>query len=143
MAGLAAISPKEVAGLAVISLKRLMMRPSIERTYNRYQTFSSCLSYASALCLIALSFLRYGYLRYASLRHAYFRHAYSRCGYLRYDFLRYVSLRYASFRDGHLQNRLFAIQLWIDAFMIWTILFQILIIEFCQIYLHKYEPILL
>ena len=32
------------------------------------------------------------------------------------------------FRDGHLQNRLVAIQLWIDAFMIWTILFQVLII---------------
>ena len=47
------------------------------------------------------------------------------------------SLRYASLRDGHLQNRLVAIQLWIDAFMIWTILFQILIIEFC----HRYTSI--
>ena len=27
-------------------------------------------------------------------------------------------LRYASFRDGHLQNRLVAIQLWIDAFKV-------------------------
>ena len=71
--------------------------------------------YGSALCLIALSFFRYGHLRYASLRHAYLRYAY---------------LRYTSFRDGHLQNRLVAIQLWIDAFMIWTILFQILIIDF-------------
>ena len=51
--------------------------------------------------------------------------------------LRYASLPYVSFRDGHLQNRLVAIQLWIDAFMIWTILFQILIIEFC----HRYTSI--
>ena len=47
---------------------------------------------------------------------------------LRYGCLLYGFLRYASFRDGHLQNRLVSIQLWIDAFMIWTILFQILII---------------
>ena len=53
-----------------------------------------------------------------------------------FTFLRYGYLRYASFdfRDGHLQNRLVAIQLWIDAFMIWTILFQIVIIEFCHSY---------
>ena len=69
-----------------------------------------------------MAILRYAFLRYASLRY----------GYLRYAFLRYAFLRYASFRDGHLQNRLVAIQLWIDAFMIWTILFQILIIEFCH-----------
>ena len=68
------------------------------------------------------SSLRYGYLRYGCLRH----------GYLRYGCFRYGFLRYASFRDGHLQNRLVAIQLWIDAFMIWTILFQILITEFCH-----------
>ena len=49
---------------------------------------------------------------------------------VRHAYLRYAYLRYASFRDGHLQNRLVAIQLWIDAFMIWTILFQILIIDF-------------
>ena len=48
-----------------------------------------------------------------------------------------MTLRYASFRDGHLQNRLVSIQLWIDAFLIWTILFQILIIEFC----HRYTSI--
>ena len=53
-----------------------------------------------------------------------------RYAFLRYGFLRYASLRNFSFRDDHLQNRLVAIQLWIDAFMIWTILFQILIIEF-------------
>ena len=117
----------------------------------------TCLSYASALCLIVLSFLRYGHLRYASLRHAFLRHAFLRVvylryaysrysylryvclryGYLRYSFLRCASLRYASFRDDHLQNRLVAIQLLIDAFMIWTILFQILIIEFC----HRYTSI--
>ena len=68
------------------------------------------LRYGSALCLVALSFLRYGILRDAC----------SRYGYLRYAFL-----RYASFRGGHLRNRLVAIQLWIDAFMIWTILFLI------------------
>ena len=49
-----------------------------------------------------------------------------------------MSQRYASFRDGHLQNRLVAIQLWIDAFLIWTILFQILIIEF----FHRYTSIM-
>ena len=32
---------------------------------------------------------------------------------LRYAVVRYVFLRYASFSDGHLQNRLVAIQLWI------------------------------
>ena len=48
-----------------------------------------------------------------------------------------MPLRYSSFPNGHLQNRLVAIQLWIDAFMIWTILFQILIIEFC----HRYTSI--
>ena len=89
------------------------------------------LRYGSALCLIVLSFLRYGHLRHAYLRHAflrdaYLRYAYSRYGYLlygclRYGYLRYAFLRYASFCDGHLQNRLVAIQLWIDAFMIWTI----------------------
>ena len=41
--------------------------------------------------------LRYGYLRY---------------GCLHYGYLRYAFLRYASFRDGHLQNRLVAIQLY-------------------------------
>ena len=64
--------------------------------------------------------MRYGYLRDACLRY----------GYLRYAFLRYATGRYASFRDGHLHNRLVPIHLWIDAFMIWTILFKILIIEF-------------
>ena len=68
-------------------------------------------------------------LRYSSLRY----------GYLRYSCLRYGYLRYVSFRDGHLQNRLVAIQLWIDAFMIWTILFQILIIEFCHTYIPPYS----
>ena len=58
---------------------------------------------------------RDAYLRYDCLRYGYLRYY---C--LRYGFLRYASLRYASFRDGHLQNRLVAIQLWIDAFMIWT-----------------------
>ena len=61
-------------------------------SYNRYRTFSSCMSCASlrygsafclsascliALCVIALSFLRYGH-RYATLRHAFLRDAYSR-----------------------------------------------------------------
>ena len=41
--------------------------------------------------------LRYGYLRY---------------GCLHYGYLRYAFLRYASFRDGHLLNRLVAIQLY-------------------------------
>ena len=97
------------------------------------------LRYGSALCLIALSFLRYCHLRYASLRHAFC--VMPTCvmpvcvyGYLRDTYLRYAFLRYASFRDGHLQNRLVAIQPWIDAFMIWTMLFQILIIEFCHRY---------
>ena len=75
-----------------------------------------------ALCLLRYAFLRYAFLLYASLRYSSLRCSYLRHGYLRYAFLRY----------GHLQNRLFAIQLWIDAFMIWTILFQILIIEFCH-----------
>ena len=44
---------------------------------------------------------------------------------MRYGYLHYASLRYAFFRDAHLQNRLVPIQLGIDAFMIWTILFQI------------------
>ena len=79
------------------------------------------LRYASLRCSSSrYGYLRYGYLHYASLRY----------GCLRYGFLRYASLRYASFRDGHLQNRLVAIQLWIEAFMIWTILFQILILNF-------------
>ena len=60
--------------------KKTSIDCSRERTYNRYRTFSSCLSYASALCLIALSFLRYGHLRYAFLRDAYLRDA-----FLRYD----------------------------------------------------------
>ena len=34
---------------------------------------------------------------------------------LHYAFLRYGCLRYASFRDGHLQNPLVAIHLWIDS----------------------------
>ena len=121
------------------SSKKNVIDCSRERTYNRYRT--SCLSYASALCLIVLSFLRYGHasLRHASLRHAFLRDAYLRYGCLRYGFLRYVFLRYASFRGGHLQNRLVPIQLWIDAFIIWTILFQILIIEFC----HRYTSIVI
>ena len=108
--------------------------------------FFSCLSYVSALwlCLIphCVILFAFGYLRYASLRHAFLRddclrYGYLRDTYLRYGYLRYGFLRYASFRDGHLQNRLVAIQLWIDAFMIWTILFQILTVEFC----HKYTSI--
>ena len=39
------------------------------------------------------------------------RYAFLRYGCLRYGYLRYASLRYASFLDGHLQNRLVAIQL--------------------------------
>ena len=74
------------------------------------------------------------HFRYASLRHAFLRDA-----YLRDADLRYGCFPYASFRDGHLQNRLVAIQLWIAAFMIWTILCQILIIEFC----HRYTSIVL
>ena len=60
-----------------------------------------------------------------------------RYGYFALCLLRYGCLRYASFRDGHLQNRLVAFQVWIDAFMIWTSLFQIVIIEFC----HRYSSI--
>ena len=97
----------------------------------------------AALCLLRYASLRYSSLRYAFLRYGYLRYASFRDGYLRYAslryaFLRHASLRYASSLDGHLQNRLVAIQLWIDAFMIWTILFQILIIEFC----HRYTSIL-
>ena len=64
---------------------------------------------------------------------------------LRYGCLLYGLLRYSSFRDGHLQNRFVSIQLWIDAFMIWTILFQILIIEFCHRYtsIHRSSDIIL
>ena len=84
----------------------------------------------------ALYLLRYAFLRYASLRYSSLRYGYLRYASLHYALLRYGYgyLRYASFRDGHLQNRLVSIQLWIDAFMIWTILFQILIIEFCHGY---------
>ena len=81
--------------------------------------------------------LRYGYFALYLLRYASLRYSSLRYGYLRYASLHYGCLRYASFRDGHLQNRLVAVHLWIDAFMIWTILFQILIIEFC----HRYTSI--
>ena len=84
-----------------------------------------------------MNFLRYASLRYPSLRYGCLRYGYLHYASLRYALLRYGFLRYASFRDGHLQNRLVAIQLWIDAFMIWTILFQIMIIEFC----HRYTSI--
>ena len=96
------------------------------------------------LCLLCYEYLRYAlqryaflpcaFLRYASLRYSSLRFGYLRYAFLRYAFLPCAFLRYASFRDGHLQNRLVAIQLWIDAFMIWTILFQIMIIEFCRRY---------
>ena len=131
------------------SSKKTSIDCSRERTYNRHRTFSSCLSYASlrygsalcliALCFIAFSVLRYGHLRYASLRHPFLHDAYLRYGCLRYGYLRYDSLRYASFRDDHLHNRLAAIRLWINAFMSSTILFKILIIEFC----HRYTSIVL
>ena len=78
-----------------------------------------------------MAILRYAFLRYSSLRYGYLGYGYLHYASLCYAFLRYASLRYASFRDGHLQNRLVAIQLW-------TILFQILIIEFC----HRYTSII-
>ena len=70
------------------------------------------------LCLLRYEYLHYAFLRYAFLRHASLRYSSLRYGYLLYGCLRYVFLRY-----GHLQNRLVAIQLWIDTVMIWTILF--------------------
>ena len=62
----------------------------------------------------ALFFFRYGHLRYAFLRYAFLRYTSLRYSSLRYGYLRYSCLRY-----GYLR---YAIQLWIDAFMIWTIL---------------------
>ena len=79
-----------------------------------------------------MAILRYALLRYASLRYCYLHY-----GCLCFGYLHYAFLRYGFFRDGHMQNGLVAIQFWIDAFMIWTILFQILIIEFC----HRYTSI--
>ena len=76
-------------------------------------------------------------LRYVSLGHAFLCGSHLHYAYLHYGSLYYASLCYASFCDGHLRKRFFAIQLWIDAFMIWTILFQILIIES----FHRYTPI--
>ena len=82
------------------------------------------------LCYASLrdDFLCDVYLCYAYLRYGYLRDAYLCYGCWRYGYWRHAFLRYASFRDGHLQNRLVVIQLWIDAFTIRTILFQILII---------------
>ena len=81
--------------------------------------------------------LRYGYFALCLLRYAFLHYAFLRYASLRYSSLRYGYLRYSFLGDGHLQNRLVAIQLWIDAFMIWTIWFQIVIIEFC----HRYTSI--
>ena len=107
----------------------------------RYGYFTLCLLCYEYLpyALLCYAFLRYAFLRYASLRYSSLRYGYLRYAFLHYVCLRYASLRYVSFRDGHLQNRLVAIRLWIDAFMIWTILFQILIIEFC----HRYTSTIL
>ena len=69
-------------------------------------------------CVIFFALWPFALCVFASCLFAYLRYAYSRYGYLRDACLRYCFLRYASFRDGHLQNRLVAIQLWIDAFMI-------------------------
>ena len=124
------------------SSKRNVNRLIKGRIYNSYRTFSSCSRYASfrhgsslclfALCFIALSVMRYGHLRYASWRYA----------------IRVLPICVMSicvmvvcvmlfFRDGHLQNRIVAIQLWVEAFKIWITLFQIMINEFC----HRYTSI--
>ena len=84
--------------------------------------------------------LRDAYSRYGHLREAYLRYGCLCYGYLRHAFLRNASPRYGSFRDGHLQNRLVAIPLWLDALLIWTILFKILIIEFCYRYTSIFSP---
>ena len=109
---------------------------SLRYGYLRYASLCyAFLHYAS----LRYAFLHYTSLCYASLCYAFLHYASLHYASLRYGFLGYDSLHYASFRDGHLQNQLVAIQLWIDAFMIWTILFQILIIEFC----HRYTSIIL
>ena len=104
------------------------------------------LRYGSALCLIALSFVRYGHLRYASLRYVFLTMptcvmvvcAMAIC-VMPVCVMPFcvMPLCVIPQRDGHLQNWLVAIQLWIDTFMFWTILFQILIIEIC----HRYTSI--
>ena len=81
-----------------------------------FTEYTASLHSSKGLCVMII--LRYAFLLFSSLRYTSLRYAFLRYGCLRYGFLRYASLRYASFRDGHLQNRLVAIQLWIDAFMI-------------------------
>ena len=71
---------------------------------------------SKGLCIMAI-------LRYALLRGAFLRYSSLRCVSLRYallrnDYLHHSSLRYVCFRDGYLQNRLGAIQIWIEAFRI-------------------------
>ena len=89
------------------------------------------------------AFSRYAYLRDAFSRYAYLRYTFSRYAYLRYAYLRYTFSRYAFYHSVCLsafwlaawyleqvlpfsfglmhsqfetQNRLVAIQLWIDAY---------------------------
>ena len=96
--------------------------------------------------------MRYAYLRYASLRYAYLRYAFSRYAYLCYAF--YHSVCLSSFwLDAWYLKRVFALQLrldafpiwsielvlWTDACTIWIIWYQFLLIEFC----HRYTSIVL
>ena len=82
-----------------------------------------------------MPFSRHAYLRYAFSRHAYLRYAFSRYAFLRYAFSRYVFSCYAFSRYAFYHSvclsafwlaawylkRVFALQLWLDAFPIWNI----------------------
>ena len=81
--------------------------------------------------------MRYPFLPDVILRDAFLRYVFLRFAYLRNACFHYACLRYAYFCDaflryGYFQNRLAAIQLWIDAFLLSMILFQLLNIEFCH-----------
>ena len=91
------------------------------------------------------AFLRYTFSRYASLRYAFLRYAFLRYAFSHFAFLRYAYLRYAFSRYAFLRyafscyafchsvclsafwqaawylKRVFALQLWFDAFPIWNI----------------------
>ena len=84
------------------------------------------------------AYLRYAFSRYTFLHYTFSRDAYLRYAFLRYAFLRYAYLRYAfsryAFYHSLCLKRVFALQLRFDAFPIWIIWYQFLVIEFCHRY---------
>ena len=112
----------------------------------------SCFLHISVLlCVIpvcvmpfcVIPFFHDNFMRYPFLRDALLRDVCLRFAYLHNACLHDACLRYAYFCDaflsyGYFQNRLAAIQLWIDAFLLSMILFQLLNIEFC----HRYTSII-